>query len=128
MNENNATQQKILDSNSSLKTLYDELVPSILTHNEFWDSRQELLQNEANIKKGTFSKEISYFISYIDFSENQESVSGDKLNITRKHQFKVTPAFIEETFKKNPSLQTAYHKQVPLLVCTEKAFHFPFFP
>jgi hypothetical protein len=110
INENNETQQKILDCNSSLRVLYDELVPSILNHNEFWESRGELLQNEINLKK-----------------ENQATTGGDKVTTsTRKHQFKVTPAFIEETFKKNPTLQTAYNKQVPLLM-TEHQFWSKYF-
>jgi hypothetical protein len=32
-------------------------------------------------------------------------------------QFRVTTAFINESFKKNPTLQIAYKKQVPLIVC-----------
>ncbi len=53
-------QQKILDSQSTLQALYDELVPSILTHNEFWESRQELLQAEINLKKGMHQRKRFY--------------------------------------------------------------------
>lgn len=95
----------LLARHDEIKKLYDQLVPSVVSDSEFWESKTKarLVQNEAN-KPEEQRKAVSWSLQE---RKDQNGVVEDSETIT------ITPEYCQQEFVRNPRCYEAYKANVP---------------
>ena len=101
-NPMDTAQQSLLKQHALLRKLYSQLVPSQMTEDEFWSTRQHLIK--AQILEHSQKKGISLGVLSQDTSESVDD--GET-------RFILTPAVIQSIFIQFPSVKSAYQESVP---------------
>ena len=91
----------LLRRNPELRKMFNSMVPSIMSANEFWASRKHQLKTESGLTPGEV-------LSVQSYSSSIEAVSKRRA----KYQT-VTAEVMAEIFRKRPNVEKAYHKFVP---------------